>query len=372
MNLKADCRHFRNDKPCRFGCGCEGCRHYEPMGKRILIVKLDAIGDVARTTPLLEPLRRTYSPCHITWLVAPMAEDLLKGNPRVDVLLSYRAESLEALRIQKFDLVLSLDKTPRATAVATWANAPEKFGFGLSEYGTIFPFNPESEYALALGLDDDLKFRRNKKTYQEIVFACCKLPYRGEEYALDLPAEARAYAAEKLKQWATAEDETVIGLNLGGGSAFANKMWEPPKCIEFIRALNDALDCKVLLLGAERERERIERILAQAPDNVLSAGTDNTIRQFQALLGCCDAVVTGDSLGMHLAIAEKRPVVALFGPTCPQEIELYGRGERIVSPVDCAPCYRSCCKKSPTCMETIEPSAVVEAVRRLLTQDVSP
>jgi len=339
------------------------------MCKRILIVKLDAIGDVARTTPLLEPLRRAYSPCHITWLVAPMAENLLKGNRRVDVLLPYCAESLEPLRVQAFDLVLSLDKTPRATAVATWANAPEKRGFGLSEYGTIFPFNPESEYALALGLDDDLKFRRNTKTYQEIVFDCCQLPYRSEEYALDLPDEAREYAEARLEQWAIAEGETVIGLNLGGGSAFANKMWEPPQCLEFVRTLRDVLDCKVLLFGAERERERIERILIDAPDNVLSAGTENTIQQFQALLGRCAAVVTGDSLGMHLAIAEKRPVVVLFGPTCPQEIELYGRGERIVSPVDCAPCYRSRCDKSPTCMEAIEPRAVVEAVKRLLNVD---
>ncbi len=92
----------------------------------------------------------------------------------------------------------------------------------------------------------------------------------------------------------------------------------------FLDKLLKELPCRVMLFGAERERATIEQILAAKRPNVLSAGTGNTIRQFQALLARCAVVVTGDSLGMHLAIAEKRPVVALFGPTCAQEIELYG------------------------------------------------
>ena len=39
-----------------------------------------------------------------------------------------------------------------------------------------------------------------------------------------------------------------------------------------------------------------------------------------------DVVVCSDTLGMHLAIALKKKIVVLFGPTCPQEIDLYGRG----------------------------------------------
>jgi len=116
MDLKLDCRHFRGDKPCRFHCRCGGCEHYAPMGTRILIVKLDAIGDVARTTTMLRALREKYDPCHVTWLVAPVAEEMLRGNPLIDLVLPYVPESLEPLRVQKYDLALSLDKTARATA----------------------------------------------------------------------------------------------------------------------------------------------------------------------------------------------------------------------------------------------------------------
>jgi ADP-heptose:LPS heptosyltransferase len=368
VKLKLDCRHFRGDKPCRFACGCEGCANYAPMGKRILIVKLDAIGDVARTTTILRPLHAKYDPCHITWLVHPAAEEMLRGNPLIDVALPYRPEALEPLRVQRFDLVLSLDKTPRATAVAMWSNAPEKLGFGLSEFGTVFPLNPEAEYAFQLGLDDDLKFRRNRKTYQEVLFEAIKLPYAKEEYAIEIDDRDRRRADALFEQWQIAPLTVVIGLNLGGGSAFANKMWNAGCATAFLEALMKELPCKALLFGAERERATIEQILAAGRPNVLSAGTGNTIRQFQALLARCTVVVTGDSLGMHLAVAEKRPVVALFGPTCAQEIELYGRGEVIAAPSHCAPCYRPECARNPSCMQEIEPGPVVAAVKRWLNR----
>ena len=334
------------------------------MGTRILVIKLDAIGDVARTTPILQPLREKYDPCHVTWLVHPQAKEMLRGNSLIDVVAPYAAESLEALRVQRFDLVLSLDKTPRAAAVAAWADAPEKLGFGLSPFGTVYPLNRESEYAFQLGLDDDLKFKRNRKTYQEIVFDCIKLPWNREEYAVEIGEGERRYADEMLARLGIGPRETVVGLNLGGGSAFAHKMWDAPSAMGFLKRLHEEVRCEALLFGAKRERETMEEIVRDNLPRVHGAGTANTIRQFQALLGRCSVVVTGDSLGMHLAIAEKRPVVVLFGPTCAQEIELYGRGEAIVSPESCAPCYRAKCDRKPTCMEAIDPAKVVAAVKR--------
>lgn len=368
MELKLDCRHFRSEKPCRFKCGCAGCKHYEPMGKRILIIKLDAIGDVARTTPLLKPLREKYGPCHITWLVAPAAEEMLRGNPLIDVLLPYRPESLEPLRVQKFDLVLSLDKTARATAVGMWVQGQEKLGFGLSEFGTVYPLNPEAEYAFQLGLDDDLKFKRNTRTYQEIIFEAVRLPYARQEYCIEIDKADRDHADRFLSLMGVAPRDVVIGLNLGGGSAFAHKMWNARDAQRFVVAMLNEVSCRVLLLGAEREKDAIDEIMQARLPHVINSGTRNSIRQFQALIGRCAVVVTGDSLGMHLAIAEQRPAVVLFGPTCAAEIELYGRGEKIVSPLACGPCYRAECDRRSTCMQAIEPAAVVDAVKRWLPQ----
>ena len=45
----------------------------------------------------------------------------------------------------------------------------------------------------------------------------------------------------------------------------------------------------------------------------------------------CDVVISGDSLGMHMAIALSKHVVAWFGPTSPQEIDLYDRGVKLLA-----------------------------------------
>ena len=366
MKLHLDCRHFRGEKPCAFACSCSGCTHYEPMGTRILIIKLDAIGDVARTTTILKPLRKKYDPCHITWLTGPDAAGMLKKNSAIDQVLPYCAESLEPLRIQHFDVVLSLDKTPRAAAVAMSANADEKLGFGLSEFGTVFPLTPEAEYAFELGLDDDLKFVRNTRTYQDVIFECIRLPYNKDEYCIEIGDSARGFADDLIAAQGIKPNDIVIGLNLGGGNAFAHKMWRSSEAIEFLQALQEEIPNKTLLFGAGRERRTVEAIMEAGIENVFRTGSNNTIPQFQALLGKCAVVVTGDSLGMHLAIAEKRPVVTLFGPTCPQEIEFYGRGEAIRSALSCQPCYRSKCDRNPNCMQAIDQREVLAAVKRWL------
>ena len=81
----------------------------------------------------------------------------------------------------------------------------------------------------------------------------------------------------------------------------------------------------------------------------------------------CDLVVTGDTLGMHLAIGAAVPVVVLFGSTCPQEIELYGRGEKVVTPISCHPCYRKECDITPSCQDLIAVDVVHAACRRVLS-----
>ena len=377
MKPKFDCRHFRGDKPCRFAAGgpfrCETCGDYSPMGTRILIIKLDAIGDVARTTCLLPALAKKFRPLHVTWLVAAEGADLLRDNPLIDALLPCDAASLERLRVERFDILLSLDKTARACSVAETVKARDRRGFGLSEFGTVYPLDERAEYAFELGLSDELKFRRNARTYQDILFEIIGMKFDGEDYFLPLNEAQRAFARQFGERAQIPSGDTVVGLNLGGGGAFANKMWGAERCIEFALLLRKAMPKSwVLLFGAERERERMAQVAARSGRRILNTGATNTIKQFQALLGRCDAVVTGDSLGMHLAVAEKRPVVVLFGPTCAQEIELYGRGVKIVPAVDCAPCYKGTCEQSLTCMDAIGAADALKALKKLLTPILPP
>ena len=102
-------------------------------------------------------------------------------------------------------------------------------------------------------------------------------------------------------------------------------------------------------------------MLSKLPPSVVSSGHDRTLRELIALVGACAAVVTGDTLCLHVACALGVPVVALFGPTSAAEIELYGNGDKLVAK-GCRTCYLTDCEVTPNCMDTITPDEVMGAM----------
>jgi ADP-heptose:LPS heptosyltransferase len=335
------------------------------MGERILIVKLAAIGDVLRTTPLLSGLKRKYPESHITWVSSREALPLLQNNPLIDRLLPLEWPSILPLEVESFDLILGLEKEPPGAALTSKIEAREKKGFGLTPQGTVFPLNRASEYAFRLGLNDDLKFHRNSKTYPELIFEIAELEYRRDEYLLFLSPEDLSFAQTRALQWGLHSGSIRIGLNTGAGGVFANKAWTVEGYCGLIEALRREMNPRILLLGGPREGERNRRILEKVGDRVIDTGCENTLGQFAALINLCDLVVTGDTTALHIAIGLRKKVVGIFGPTCASEIELYGRGEKVITPLSCAPCYRRSCQVTPNCMEGIPVEEVMKKIRLL-------
>lgn len=372
--LKLDCRHYRGDRPCALGvqgvCPAE-CAQHSPMGYRILIIKLGALGDVIRTAALLPGLKEIWPQSHITWVTRPSGVRTLANHPLLDRLVPFDAETLCHLEHERFDLCLSLDKEPGPTALAMRVDARDKRGIGLSGFGTPLPLNPECVPYFQLGLDDDLKFRRNQQTYQELVYAAVGLKYRRQGYRL-YPTDAQQGNARRV--WSAlgvVPGEVVVGLNTGAGHAFANKNWPADKFIALAGRLIAQNGWRVALLGGPDERA-LNASIAEACPGVLDTGCGHSELEFAALVQRCDVVVTGDTLAMHVAIAGDVPAVVLFGPTCPQEIDLYGRGEKVVTKLSCAPCYLRCCERSPNCMDDVAVERVLAAVQRWVAQGTQP
>ncbi|MDP6529893.1 MAG: glycosyltransferase family 9 protein [Gemmatimonadota bacterium] len=365
---RTDCRFFPGDRPCAHRRECEGCDLHEPWGRRVLVLKIGAIGDVLRTTPILRPLAGgSASPVHVTWVVGEAARPLLNGHPRIDRVLTPGAEADAILAVEDFDLLLSLDKDPWPTARAMTVTATEKRGFGRDRNGVVIPLHPSAEYAWELGLSDRLKFQENQRVYQDLIGEVCGIPWDGEEYDVPAPADDSATGRRILESAGIAVGSgPLVGFNTGAGGIFANKAWTGDAYATLAGRLA-AEGCRVALLGGRAEAERNERIARLSEGAAVDTGFEHSLPEFAGLISHFDLVVTGDTLGMHLAIAGRVPVVALFGSTCPQEIELYGRGEKIITPMDCHPCYRHTCDLSPGCQDLIPVDAVHEAVRRILT-----
>jgi len=353
LEIKPDCRHYRGDRPCIHNRLCEGCRHYDPWKEKILIIKTAAMGDVLRTTTILPALRAKYPGSKVTWLTDPASAPLLYGNSLIDEIVLMDASTVPALLPRKFDIVLSLDKEKACSGLAMILNAGTKLGMGLSEHGTAYPLNAEAEYAFSLGLSDDLKFRKNQKTYVSLLMDICGLEGEPASPRIELSA-AEMEESARLLGTVVDSGKKRIGVVVGAGSVFANKTPSPEKWREIITAVEaePGAGYEIILLGGPGEKEKIEAVKSTG-GRLLSVEPVENVRLFAGVISQMDGLICGDTLAMHIACAVNVPALVLFGPTCPNEIDLFSNGVKLVSPIDCAPCYLRVCDKKPNCMDVI-------------------
>ncbi len=360
LNPALDCRHYRGDRPCEYSQRCR-CVHYEPMGLRILIIKLGALGDVVRTTCLLPTLKRLYPESHITWITDCSAISLLRHDPSIDVVLGFDSAGILSVREQEFDIVLSLDKEPAPAGLCNSIKASDKRGMGLSRWGTVYPCNRECEDYFALGLDNELKFHHNTLSYPALIHKAVGLEYLREPYRIYCDPDSLSRAESQFSAWGSVSGRKFAGLNTGSGTVFANKSPSPT----WWKTLAERLGLSgftPVLLGGPDEREQNAWIVEQSSEFVLDGGSDNSPEQFAAIVSQCDLLISGDTLALHIAVARDIPVIALFGPTAAQEIDLFDNGLKIISPAGCGPCYKRTCDVKPSCMDQISIDDVFSAV----------
>ncbi len=331
----------------------------------ILIVKLGALGDVLRTTPLLTALKRKYSQSHVTWIVDARHREVLEGNPHIDALRVYDAGAARVLSGETYDLAVNLDKDDEALELIEAARAAEKAGFARDKDGRPCAVDSRSDYALRLGIDDELKFRLNKKSYQEISFEQLGMKFSGEEYVFCVPEEEMAFASSFLRSLPLSGNGALVGLNTGSGPRFAGKRLPSVTTAALAVLLKQRFGARVLVLGGEAEKERNAEITALSRGSAVDAGS-HSVKRFAAIVKHCDLIVSGDTTAMHIAIAMKTPVVAYFASTCAPEIELYGRGRKIVSTLDCAPCYKKICPINEKCMTELSAEELCAAAGEAL------
>lgn len=370
--IAPDCRHYLGDRPCAHNRLCNDCPHYEPYSHRICVIKLGALGDVIRTLCILPHLRRQYPQSHITWVSKPNGCRMLAGHAMIDRLMPFDAITAMTLSHETFDTVINLDKEPQPSALAMSLRASCKLGIGLSEFGTPVPLNPEAYPYFRLGLSDDLKFHRNTKSYPQLVYEAMGWSYQGQRYELPIDESARERVRFHLATLGWRSDRQTLGINVGAGHVFANKMWAAPQIVDVIRLMRDQLpDAQILLLGGPDERPIINAIHARLQmldvhEGIIDSGTDHDEPSFIALVDTCDVVLTGDTMAMHVAIARGKQAVVFFGPTCEQEIDLFGSGEKLIAQMPCAPCYKRQCDQDNICVQQVDANTAVEAIRRSL------
>lgn len=363
------CRHFRNDRPCVFhkeqGVHCSSCPHKDLIECRILLIKLDSPGDVLRTTCLLPSLKRSYPSSQITWMTLKPSRPLLENNPDIDRIVDRWEEMSAILQSEHFDVAINPDANPQAARLLEMASASEKLGMGWAEYGHVRACNEEAEVWLHMGLFDDVK-RANRETYQAIIHQLCRLELVDPRPALHITEDERHFAEEYLQSLGLDRQRPVVGMNTGAGGRWIKKSWKLERQVEFVHSAKEKHpEWQILLLGGSEEVERNQILEKRCPGLVINTG-HHPMRTFAALLGKTHLLITADTLALHIGLALKRQIIALFGPTSHGEIDLCNDGEKLFAELDCLGCYLSDCDKSPDCMDLISPEMVLTAVERRL------
>ena len=364
-----DCKHFNGYKPCFPGEDCtEGCMRQDPIGVRVLIINLDAMGDVLMSTAQLAAIKRNWPVSQIFWLTRTNAAALLENNPLIDRVFRWNDVDRLVLQQQYFDVVMNADKSLDACAFASSLWTEDLRGFTISKRGQIVPANPEAAYNFQLGLDDNLKFRGNTRTGQDILAETWKLPYRRDEYILELTDEERQKISQFRDEWKL-DDHITVAFNTGCSELFPNKKIPIHQHVRLITDLAADERLAFLLLGGPEDTERNREIFSRlAPvglgDRLVNTPSRDGLRNGIVYEAVSDLVVTGDSFGMHLAIALRKLVLAWFGLSCWAEIDLYDRGSKFTPDgLDCAPCWKRSCPYNLECISMIDLNGIAAAIR---------
>ncbi len=284
---------------------------------------IPSLGDVFRHTVLL----RHYQNCKVTWMTSESAFPLLKGNPFIHELLGYGEATLLRLAKRSFDEVLCFEKAPSLCNFAKSIKADRYFGFGWN--GTSNHAHPMAQEAL-----DIANGKKRQSVLQDVLYQMIGAKWQGEDYILGYNP--------------TTVPVTDVGLNYLVGQKWPSKAWSMTNW------------------------KRLEAICrAQGYSVSWQRGASN-LYEYMDWVNSVRTLVTCDSLGMHLGIALKKSVVALFGPTSSREIHLYGRGSIIRPVLDCprSPCMQPVCDQPRYCMDYILPGAVFKEMRRFLKPSV--
>ena len=394
--VKYDCSHFEGHIPCKpnkqFDVQCDDCSHYDKntssiifldtkkallqeifkicnftqqelveetpkiqtQATKILFIKLGAIGDVIRTTPLLEKYKKEYGNCHFTWIThSPQ----VVPEDEVDVIYKWDASSVSVLANQEFDIAVNLDKDKEACILLSLINAREKFGF-LWKDGHINTATDKAEHKLITGLFDHIS-KKNTKNYLEEIFEICHFEFNGEEYMINLNQNLSDIWQKKLEK--LAGGKIIIGLNTGCGLRWKTRLWPSEYWVEFIKNLaKQGYFC--LLMGGPDEDE-MNRYY-EKETNATYLGTFS-LEEFIAITNNTDIIVSPVSMMMHIAIALKKQLMLFHNIFNVNEFELYGRGV-IIEPTSSCDCYfGNSCKREKSCMYDISVQDVLTNIAAL-------
>ena len=328
---------------------------------KILVIRVDGIGDLLNSTPAIALLRENYPSAEITVLARPLNAPVLIGNPDIDRILIFdragkhsgilaQLQFYRELRCERFQLVVAMQTAMWTHLVAFLSGARHRLGRYQKRFRSTLTHAWRGRYRKGETHEVD----RNL----ELVGLICKGEGKRKLIFHLLPDEIAA-AEARVAAWGTRSDAFLVGIHPGGSSF--DKRWPEKRYAELADRLSQQYNATILLLRGPEEAHLVQNIQAAMQSDAITYAPE-TIRELGAMLSCCNLVVCNDSGPMHLAAALDVPMVAIFGPTDHVAWHPLSENASIVRrDMPCWPCSAHKCKIGWECTKKLPIETVWDA-----------
>lgn len=320
--------------------------------QRFLVISTTALGDTLWATPALKAIKKAYPECKLSVLVSLTGFQVLQHLPEVDrlyllpknLLFSFFS-LLRTLRKERFNTVLLFHASQRLVF-------PLCAQLGASR---IIGTKGQNKGLDAL-LTDALPWKHSHEIQRRLDIIE-KIGVRAADFHLHYitTKEEEEKAEGFFREHHLDSPTRVIALHPGAKDFY--KCWQKENFITLGKMLQKE-GFSILITGGMHEKELLSSIASEIPGSIVLM---KPLREFAAILKRVHLMIANDTGPMHLAIALKTPVIALYAPTDPKICGPFHAEHvyLIAKPRTCTPCLRRSCRY-PFCMLQITPQEVFE------------
>jgi len=264
--------------------------------KRILILRLDRIGDIVLSTPAIKATREYFPEVHIAVMVKEEYKDLLINNPDINEVIGYKPlwnfRFIGELRSRKFELVVDLimDWNYKSALLAYLSGAPYRVGYDHSR---------EKKHLVENTLD--------------VIRKLGIVP--GEDKPqLHVASQDSAFVKDLLLSQGINQGEDLVGIHLGG--YYPSQRWS----IERFASVSDEIirkyNTRVVFIGGPKEGDLIDKAMGLMQGKAIAI-KDFSLAHLVALIQRCQLLICNNSGPLHIACAVGVPTISTMGPTLP-------------------------------------------------------
>jgi ADP-heptose:LPS heptosyltransferase/GT2 family glycosyltransferase len=357
--------------------------------KRILVVKLDHIGDFVTALPPIRKLKSLFPQAHITVLAGPASKAFVAMEPAIDAFIPFSffharsqlgereltQDDFEALarelKPHRFDLAVDLRKHPSTRDILKYTGA--RFLAGFDFQGQY----PNLDIALDWDGDRTLQRKRNHIVV-DLMALVNAVGHAAESDRRLMKAVPGKMPRDKMPaDVAKLFDRRVIAVHPGAGNI--TKQWPEHHFAALIDLLIEQHDVNVVMVGGPDEVEIAENVwgLVLHQDRVASMTGKTSLAALPAFLGNCVLYIGNDSGPKHVAAAAGLPTIGIHSGVV-DPVEWGPIGESAVAlrrNMTCSPCYLAKaedCPRGLACLRYLEPNLVYETADTMLARTPAP